>query len=213
MPTAVVSSSNLHGGLFGKSSTLLSATSGWELHCTAVTTRAHYDWIIVGSGFGGSVSALRLAEKGYSVLVIEKGLRFKPEDFAKNNKDLKRWYWLPKLGMKGIFQMSFFDHMTVVHGVGVGGGSLTYACTLPTPGDPFFESPSWSGLADWKEQLAPHYQTALRMLGATVNQTDVPADRMLKEVAKGLGSRSALQKDACIHFLRRCRPTRARPLL
>ena len=155
---------------------------------------SHYDWIIVGSGFGGSVSALRLAEKGYRVLVIEKGLRFKPEDFAKNNSDMKRWYWLPKLGMKGIFQMSFFDHMTVVHGVGVGGGSLTYACTLPTPADPFFEAPSWAGLADWKAQLAPHYETALRMLGATVNQTDVPADRMLAEVAKDMGREAHFSK-------------------
>ena len=92
----------------------------------------HYDWIIVGSGFGGSVAALRLAEKGYRVLVIEKGLRFAPKDFAKNNQDLKRWYWLPKLGFKGIFQMSFFDHMTVVHGVGVGGGSLRKCCSLHT---------------------------------------------------------------------------------
>ncbi len=154
----------------------------------------HYDWIIVGSGFGGSVSALRLAEKGYRVLVIEKGLRFSPSDFAKNNTEMKRWYWLPKLGMRGIFQMSFFDHMTVVHGVGVGGGSLTYACTLPTPADPFFAAPSWSGLADWKAELAPHYETALRMLGATVNETDVPADRILKEVAGELGREEHFKK-------------------
>ena len=147
----------------------------------------HYDWIIVGSGFGGSVSALRLSEKGYRVLVIEKGLRFKPQDFAENNRDIKRWYWLPKLGMRGIFQMSFFDHMTVVHGVGVGGGSLTYACTLPTPADAFFAAPSWAHLTDWKTQLAPHYRTALRMLGATLNETDVPADRMLAEVARDMG--------------------------
>jgi choline dehydrogenase-like flavoprotein len=90
---------------------------------------AHFDWIIIGSGFGGSVSALRLAEKGYSVLVLEKGKRWKKEDFPKSNWDVPRWMWQPSLGLKGIFQMSFFDHVTIMHGVGVGGGSLVYANT------------------------------------------------------------------------------------
>ena len=90
----------------------------------------HYDWIIIGSGFGGSVSAHRLTQKGYKVLVIEKGRRFGPEDFPKTNWDLKRWMWNPEIGLKGIFKMSFMKHMTVLHGVGVGGGSLVYANTL-----------------------------------------------------------------------------------
>ena len=104
--------------------------------------------IIIGSGFGGSVAALRLAEKGYRVLVLEKGRRFSREDFPKNNWDLKRWMWNPRLGLRGIFQMSFLKHVTVLHGVGVGGGSLVYANTLPLPQESFFASPSWSGVID-----------------------------------------------------------------
>jgi cholesterol oxidase len=143
-----------------------------------------YDFIIIGSGFGGSVSALRLTEKGYRVLVIEKGRRFTPGDFAKDNRELKKWMWNPALGMRGIFEMSFLRHVTVLHGVGVGGGSLTYACTLPTPKDTFFEAPSWSGLADWKHELAPHYDTAKRMLGAAANPRETPGDRLLREIAQ-----------------------------
>jgi len=147
----------------------------------------HYDWIIIGSGFGGSVSAHRLTQKGYKVLVIEKGRRFKPEDFPKTNWDLKRWMWNPSLGMKGIFKMSFLKHMTVLHGVGVGGGSLVYANTLPTPKSEFFESGSWAGLADWETELAPHYATAKRMLGATPNPVTTKGDHIMKEIAEDIG--------------------------
>lgn len=147
----------------------------------------HWDWIIIGSGFGGSVSALRLAEKGYRVLVIEKGRRFAPEDFPRTNWDLKRWMWNPSVGLKGIFQMSFMKHVTVLHGVGVGGGSLVYANTLPLPKDHFFTSPSWAGLADWKEQLQPHYVTARRMLGAATNPSMTCGDKVLKEIASDMG--------------------------
>ncbi len=149
--------------------------------------REHYDWIIIGSGFGGSVSALRLAERGYKVLVVEKGRRFAPEDFPESNWDLRRWLWMPKLGMRGIFQMSFLEHVTILHGVGVGGGSLVYANTLPTPKDGFFQAESWSRLADWKRELAPHYETARRMLGATTNPVMTRGDRVLAEVAKDIG--------------------------
>jgi cholesterol oxidase len=142
-----------------------------------------YDFIIIGSGFGGSVSALRLTEKGYRVLVIEKGRRFAPGEFAENNRDLKNWMWNPALGLRGIFEMSFLRHVTVLHGVGVGGGSLTYANTLPTPKDSFFDAPSWSNLADWKHELAPHYETARRMLGATTNPHETPGDRIIREMA------------------------------
>jgi cholesterol oxidase len=147
----------------------------------------HYDWIIIGSGFGGSVSALRLAEKGYRVLVIEKGRRFAKTDFPKTNWDLKKWMWMPSMGLKGIFQMSFMDHVTVLHGVGVGGGSLVYANTLPTPTDHFFEAPSWSSLANWKEELAPHYAVAKRMLGAAKNPVETEGDRILADIAKDIG--------------------------
>jgi cholesterol oxidase len=147
----------------------------------------HYDWIIIGSGFGGSVSALRLAEKGYRVLVLEKGRRFRTEDFAASNRDLRRWMWMPRLGMHGIFQMSFLEHLTVLHGVGVGGGSLVYANTLPTPKDVFFRASSWAHLADWKRELAPHYDTALRMLGAATNPRETPGDRILRKIAADTG--------------------------
>lgn len=147
----------------------------------------HYDWVIIGSGFGGSVSALRLSEKGYRVLVIEKGKRFARKDFPKTNWDLRRWMWKPSLGLRGIFQMSFLDHVTVLHGVGVGGGSLVYANTLPVPTDTFFKAPSWAKLADWKTELAPHYLTAKRMLGAATNPVETEGDRVLKQIAKDIG--------------------------
>ncbi|MBW1762075.1 MAG: GMC family oxidoreductase [Deltaproteobacteria bacterium] len=147
----------------------------------------HYDWVIIGSGFGGSVSAHRLTQKGYKVLVIEKGRRFAEEDFPKTNWDLKRWMWDPAMGLKGIFKMSFMKHMTVLHGVGVGGGSLVYANTLPTPKSPFFQSGSWSTLADWETELAPHYATAKRMLGATPNPLMTKGDEVMKEIARDMG--------------------------
>ena len=150
-------------------------------------TTSHYDWIIIGSGFGGSVSALRLAEKGYSVLVLEKGRRFTTRDFPRTNWDLRNYMWMPRLGMRGLFQMSFFEHVTVLHGVGVGGGSLGYANTLPTPPDSFFARDSWSHLADWKAELAPHYQTALRMLGAAKNPRETPHDRILRDIGRDIG--------------------------
>jgi len=151
----------------------------------------HFDWIIVGSGFGGSVSALRLVDKGYRVLVIEKGRRFAPSDFPKNNLDLRRWMWMPRAGLKGFFQMSFLDHVTVLHGVGVGGGSLVYANTLPTPKDDFFEAASWAHLASWKEELAPHYATARRMLGATTNPHMTRADHVLRDIGREIGREHA----------------------
>ena len=147
----------------------------------------HYDWVIVGSGFGGSVSAHRLTQKGYKVLVIEKGRRFAAEDFPKTNWDLKRWMWNPSIGLKGIFKMSFMKHMTVLHGVGVGGGSLVYANTLPTPKSEFFQSGSWSELADWETELTPHYQTAKHMLGATPNPLMTKGDHVIQEIAKDMG--------------------------
>lgn len=161
----------------------------------------HFDWIVIGSGFGGSVSALRLVEKGYKVLLIEKGKRFQAGDFAANNWDLRRWMWMPRMGMQGIFQMSFMEHVTIMHGVGVGGGSLVYANTLPTPRDDFFESSSWGHLADWKDELHPHYATARRMLGSATNPRETAGDRVLKEIAKDIGREDHFHPtDVAVYF-------------
>ena len=147
----------------------------------------HVDWVVIGSGFGGSVCALRLAEKGYRVRVLEKGRRFAPEDFPKTNWDLRRWLWLPGVGLRGFFQMSFLRHATIFHGVGVGGGSLTYANTLPLPKHDFFAAPSWAHLADWAAELAPHYATARRMLGAAPVPYATRGDELLREIARDTG--------------------------
>jgi cholesterol oxidase len=147
----------------------------------------HHDVIVVGSGFGGSVAALRLAEKGHRVLVIEKGRRFGAADFPETNWDVRNWMWMPQAGLRGFFQMSFFEHVTILHGVGVGGGSLVYANTLPVPKDAFFRAPSWSHLADWRAELEPHYATARRMLGANENPVETRGDRVLAEIARDLG--------------------------
>jgi cholesterol oxidase len=148
---------------------------------------ARWDAIVVGSGFGGSVSALRLAEKGYRVLVLEKGRRFRPEDFPKTNWNLPKFMWNPSLGMRGPFQMTFTRHVTVLSGVGVGGGSLVYANTLPVPKDDFFAQGSWAGLRDWKQELEPHYATAKRMLGATRNPHLGTTDQVLQRIAAERG--------------------------
>ncbi|WP_347175211.1 GMC family oxidoreductase [Polaribacter uvawellassae] len=145
-----------------------------------------YDYIIIGSGFGGSVSALRLSEKGYKVLVIEKGKWYQAADFPKTNWDIKRWLWLPFIKCFGIMKLSFFRHITIASGVGVGGGSLVYANTLPIPKSPFFNSGSWSELNNWEEDLKPHYQTALKMLGATITPQLFDGDKALQKVAKKL---------------------------
>ncbi len=146
-----------------------------------------YDYIIVGSGFGGSVSALRLAEKGYSVLVIEKGKWFDGKDFPKTNWQLRKWLWLPKFKFFGIMKMTYFKHIGIISGVGVGGGSLVYANTLPRPKNRFYTTGTWSDLADWKTELAPFYDTALKMLGAARNPQLFDGDLKLQELAKSIG--------------------------
>jgi cholesterol oxidase len=146
-----------------------------------------YDYIIVGSGFGGSVSALRLSEKGYKVLVIEKGKWFKSGDFAKTNWNLRKWLWMPTFKLFGIMKMSIFRHIVIVSGAGVGGGSLVYANTLPIPKTNFYTSGSWGKLADWQSELKPFYQKALKMLGATKNPKLFDGDVILKDLAKEIG--------------------------
>ncbi|MEE9407010.1 MAG: GMC oxidoreductase [Polaribacter sp.] len=146
-----------------------------------------YDYVIIGSGFGGSVSALRLSEKGYKVLVIEKGKWFKAADFPKTNWNLKKWLWLPQIGFHGFFKMTFLNHVSVLSGVGVGGGSLTYANTLPVPKEQFFKSGSWATLNNWKTILDPFYETAYKMLGAETNPKLEASDLILQQLAKDIG--------------------------
>lgn len=161
-----------------------------------------YDYVIIGSGFGGSVSALRLSEKGYKVLVIEKGKWFnQSEDFPKTNWDLKKWMWLPNLGMTGIFNLTFFRHVAVLSGAGVGGGSLVYANTLPVPKSPFFNSGHWQGLCDWEKELQPFYTLAKKMLGATTHPYMSKSDKVMLTLAEEMGDKSAFQKtEVSVYF-------------
>lgn len=159
-----------------------------------------WDYLIIGSGFGGSVSALRLVEKGYKVAVLEKGRRLGPSDFPRTNWDLKRWMWLPALGFRGLFKMSFFRHVTVLSGVGVGGGSLVYANTLPIPRDEFFTAPGWGQLAGWKDELGPHYQTVRRMLGATTNPLRTYPDEVIEAVGRDLGRTDFQPTTVAVYF-------------
>jgi cholesterol oxidase len=153
-----------------------------------------YDWLVIGSGFGGSVSALRLSEKGYSVGVLECGRRFADDEFPSSTSDFRRYFWRPKLGMKGIFRLTTFRDVSVVSGCGVGGGSLGYANTLYVPPKPFFEDKQWAAIGDWESELAPHYAEAQRMLGVTMNQHDDPADQLLRELGDELGVSDTYKK-------------------
>ncbi len=160
-----------------------------------------YDWLVVGSGFGGSVSALRLAEKGYSVGVLECGRRFGDKDFPKSTWDLRRYFWAPRIGLRGIFRMTPFKDVAVVSGCGVGGGSLGYANTLYVPPSKFFQDPQWADLEDWEATLAPHYAEAQRMLGVVVHDNDDPADQLLREFGEQLGVGDTYRKTPIGIFL------------
>lgn len=146
-----------------------------------------YDYIIIGSGFGGSVAAHRLTEKGYRVAVLEAGRRYKPEDFGKTNWELRKYVWEPQLGMHGIMRYTLLPDLMVVSGAGVGGGSLVYACTLYIPPDAFFKSEQWAHIRDWKEALMPHYKVAEKMLGVVDAPFKGPADYALEACAKDMG--------------------------
>jgi cholesterol oxidase len=149
-----------------------------------------YDVLIIGSGFGGSVTALRLTEKGYRVGVLEAGRRFSDEDFAKTSWNLRKFLWAPKLGMYGIQRIHLLNNVMVLAGAGVGGGSLNYANTLYVPSQPFFGDQQWSHITDWRSELMPHYLQAQRMLGVVTNPTFTDADRVLKEVTRSCRRRS-----------------------
>ena len=140
-----------------------------------------YDFIVIGSGFGGSVSALRLAQKGYRVAVIEKGKRYQSKDFPATNWNLRKSIWMPRLGQLGIQSLTLLRHVLVLSGVGVGGGSLVYANQLIVPDDSIFTKPEW-GPENWKENLAPFYAQASRMLGAVPSPSIGNADQVLREV-------------------------------
>jgi cholesterol oxidase len=146
-----------------------------------------YDVIIIGSGFGGSVTALRLTEKGYRVGVLEAGRRFEDHEFAKTSWNLRKFLWAPKLGMYGIQRIHLLRNVMILGGAGVGGGSLNYANTLYVPPEPFFADQQWSHITDWRAELMPHYEQAQRMLGVVMNPTFTDADRVVKEVADEMG--------------------------
>ena len=146
-----------------------------------------FDVLIIGSGFGGSVSALRLAEKGYRVGVLEAGRRFADADFAKTSWHLKDFLWAPRLGLLGIQRIHVLKDVVVLAGAGVGGGSLVYANTLYVPGKHFFDDPQWRDITDWAAELTPFYDQATRMLGVTKNPTMTPSDEIMKAVADEMG--------------------------
>jgi len=161
----------------------------------------HYDYVIIGSGFGGSVSALRLSEKGYKVLVIEKGRNYKSEDFPKSNWNLKRWLWLPTLRFFGFFKITIYRHISILSGVGVGGGSLVYANTLPIPKDEFFNADSWSHLTDWKTELNPFYTSARKMLGVATNPNLDYGDKALQSLARSQNNASLFEAtEVAVYF-------------
>ncbi len=159
-----------------------------------MTQKYDFDWIVIGSGFGGSVSALRLAEKGYRVAVLECGRRFRDEDLPRNAWQLRRMFWAPKLGLKGIWRLTKFKDVFILSGSAVGGGSLAYAATLYRAPRVYFQHPQWRDMADWETRLSPHYDTAERMLGVNEVPFDSEGDRILKEVGEHLGCANTFKK-------------------
>ena len=159
-----------------------------------------YDYVIIGSGFGGSVSALRLSEKGYKVAVLEKGKRWQQEDFPKTNWNTRKYLWLPQLGCYGYQMLTQLKHVLIFHGGGVGGGSLVYANQLLVPPDEVFERPEW-GPGDWKSKMTPHYDEAKRMLGANPSPQIGIADKYLQEVGIEMRGEDTFHKnDVGIYF-------------
>jgi len=152
-----------------------------------------YDYIVIGSGFGGSVASLRLVEKGYKVLTIEQGKRYGPEDFPKTNWNLPKYLWVPSLRFFGFQKLSFYTTASILSGTGVGGGSLVYANTLYIPGDAFFGNPSWARFGNWKEILKPYYDRASFMLGRTKYKKLNPEDLAFEEVSKDMNANETFE--------------------
>jgi cholesterol oxidase len=162
------------------------------------------DVLVIGSGFGGSVAALRLTEKGYRVAVLEAGRRFGPTDFARTNWNLRRYLFMPRLGLRGIQRLTLLDDLLVISGAGVGGGSLVYANTLYEPLDPFFDDPQWAGVADWRDELAPYYVRARTMLGGVETPFESEAERVVREVARRLGVADTFRRTVVAVDFDRC---------
>lgn len=159
------------------------------------------DYLVIGSGFGGSVSAMRLAEKGYSVIVLEKGKEYKTEDFPKTNWQIRKYLWNPLLRCFGIQELTFFSKLFVIRGVGVGGGSLVYANTHLIPPDNFFRLATWAGCKDWKNVLMPYYKRAKFMLGTTSYNKRYTADHVLLDIAKDMGRADTFKNvDVGVYF-------------
>lgn len=158
-----------------------------------MTDNQTYDFVIIGSGFGGSVSAMRLTEKGYRVLVLERGKRFQDNDFPTTNWNIWKYLWAPVMRCFGILQLSLFNGFFVFHSSGVGGGSLVYAGVLMEPDDSFFDADTWKHLGDWRQTLAPHYATARHMLGVTENPNLWSADESLRVVSDEIGFGDSFQ--------------------
>lgn len=154
---------------------------------SSATDKFDFDFIVIGSGFGGSVTALRLVDKGYRVAVMEMGRRWTPENLPKTSWQMHRWFWRPGIALRGFFNMRFFRHVTILHGCAVGGGSITYASTMLRPPDKVWDNGSWKRLVDWKLEMPQHYDTASRMLGITENKILGPADKLLRKVAESIG--------------------------
>ncbi|MGF1505402.1 MAG: GMC oxidoreductase [Anaerolineae bacterium] len=147
-----------------------------------------HDFVIIGSGFGGSVSAMRLTEKGYDVLVLERGRRFEDKDFPKTNWNIAKFLWLPVARCFGMLQFTLLNGVMAMHWSGVGGGSIGYANVMLEPSDKLFDNPAWNRMADWKLLLRPHFDTAKRMLGETPNPNLTPADDTVRQIAEELGT-------------------------
>ncbi|MEE4312817.1 MAG: NAD(P)-binding protein, partial [candidate division KSB1 bacterium] len=146
-----------------------------------------YDYIVIGSGFGGSVAALRLSEKGYRVLVVESGIRYRPQDFPKTNWNIRKYLWAPALGCYGIQRLHLLNDVLILSGSGFGGGSLVYANTLLTPPRIFYDDPVWQTLEkDWENELSPFYDVSKKMLGVVRNPHLFKADRVLREYSREL---------------------------
>ena len=163
------------------------------------------DVLVVGSGFGGSVAAWRLTEKGYRVAVLESGRRFGPRDFARTNWNLRRYLFMPRLGLRGIQRMTLLDDLVVLSGAGVGGGSLVYANTLYEPLEPFFDDRQWAHIADWREELEPYFACAVEMLRGVETPFESAAEDVVREVARRLGVEDTFRRtvvavdfDACV---------------
>jgi cholesterol oxidase len=158
------------------------------------------DWLVVGSGFGGSVAALRLAEKGYRVVVLESGRRWRDEEFARTGWNLRRMFWAPMLGLLGPTRISVFKDIFIASGAGVGGGSLVYANTLYRAKPSFFAHPQWAGLNDWAAVLQPRYDTAERMLGVKTVPWDSDGQQLLRRMAEHRGVQDSFRRTPCAVF-------------